>query len=138
MSHYYFLSYLLAEFIERQYGMDAIVRMLEGYAQGRSVNEMVGAVTGLYGPGLDGALERHIELRFESSITALSPLMDLSEISTDEAANPYEVTFKSAIAALRRTWLPLSRRTSRARNARSSSLAVRSFRSSRRAKATTA
>lgn len=100
VSHYYYLSYLLAEFIERHHGVEAIVRMLEGYAEGRSVNELVGAVTGLYGPGLDGALNRHIELRFASSIAALTPLVDLDAISTDEAANPYEVTFKSAAAAM--------------------------------------
>ena len=100
VSHYYYLSYLLTEFIERQYGVEAIVRMLEGYAEGRSVNEMVGAVTGLYGAGLDGALNRHIQLRFGSSIDALTPLVNLDAISTEEAANPYEVTFKTAVAAL--------------------------------------
>ena len=42
-----------------------------------------------------------IELRFGSSITALTPMVDIEAISTDEAANTYELTFKSAMAALR-------------------------------------
>ncbi len=74
--HAYFQGALLMEMIEREHGFAAIVRMLEGYRDGRSTHELLRQVLAMEPDALDAAFDEYLRKRFGQALAALEPVTD--------------------------------------------------------------
>lgn len=87
--HAYFQGALLMEMIERDHGFEAIVRMLEGYRDGRSTHELLREVLALEPDALDAAFEDFVRERFGRALEALSPILDSEQGGMPEGRYPH-------------------------------------------------
>ena len=86
--HAYFQGALLMEMIERNHGFEAIVRMLEGYREGRSTDELLREVLALEPEALDVAFDAYVRQRFGHALEALSPTSDSEQGGMPEGRYP--------------------------------------------------
>jgi tetratricopeptide (TPR) repeat protein len=86
--HAYFQGALLMEMIERDHGFETIVRILEGYREGRSTEELLREILGLEPAALDAAFEAYVRQRFGHALEALSPAADLGHVGSAEGRYP--------------------------------------------------
>ena len=77
--HAYFQGALLMEMIAENHGFEAIVRMLEGYRDGRSTPALFREVLGLGPAEVDGAFDDYVRRRFSRALGALTPAADSNE-----------------------------------------------------------
>ena len=68
----YFHASLVLEHIEREYGFDAILRMLEGYRQGKDTESVIEQTLGVTPAALDDAVDAVVEARFGETARGLS------------------------------------------------------------------
>ncbi len=80
----YFHASLVLEHIEREYGFDAILKMLKGYRQGMSTVEVIEQTLGVSPESLDEAVDALIDARFGATARGLAE-------SGPEAAGPPDV-----------------------------------------------
>ncbi|MCY4627336.1 MAG: tetratricopeptide repeat protein, partial [Acidobacteria bacterium] len=67
-----FHASLVLEHIEREYGFDAILRMLEGYRQGKDTESVIEQTLGVTPAALDDAVDAVVEARFGETARGLS------------------------------------------------------------------
>lgn len=68
----YFHASLVLEHIEREYGFDAILGMLEGYRQGKDTASVIEETLGITPAALDEAVDAVVEARFGNTARGLS------------------------------------------------------------------
>ncbi len=74
IGHSYYQASLVFELIDREFGFQSIVDMLDEYANGRSTPEAVQRVLGMDMDRLDGMFDEYMEGRFSGSLEALASL----------------------------------------------------------------
>lgn len=87
--HAYFQGGLLMEMIAANHGFEAIVRMLEGYRDGRTTPDLFRGVLGLEPEALDAAFEDYVRQRFARALEALAPVVDSKEGSMPDGRYPH-------------------------------------------------
>lgn len=71
VQHSYYLASLLGEMIEEEEGLDAIRRLLDGYRDGLDTEAVFDRVFGADLEAFDERLERYVESRFATALSAL-------------------------------------------------------------------
>ncbi len=79
--HSYFQASLVFELIDRDYGFEAILGLLDGYKNGLSTSAAFAAVLGLDPASFDESFNAYVEEIFEVPLMALRPALD------DEGSN---------------------------------------------------
>ena len=69
--HSYFQASLVCELIERDWGFDAILQILDGYREGRSTEEILPGVTGISMDELDERFRIYVEQEFAEHIAVV-------------------------------------------------------------------
>lgn len=77
--HAYFQGALLIEMIAGEHGFETIVRMLEGYRDGRSTPELFREVLELEPSDVDAVFNDYVRRRFPRALDALTPAADTDE-----------------------------------------------------------
>lgn len=96
--HAYYQGALVIEMIARDHGFEAIVRMLEGYRDGRSTAELLSEVLGRDAQAFDAAFEAFVRERFGHALQALAPVADAEDGAMPEGRYPH--LLREAHAAL--------------------------------------
>ncbi len=87
--HAYFQGALLMEMIHRDHGIEAIVRMLEGYRDGHSTHDLLRQVLAMEPDALDQAFEDYVRERFGRALDALMPVLDSEQGPMPEGRYPH-------------------------------------------------
>jgi tetratricopeptide (TPR) repeat protein len=96
--HAYYQAALAMHLIARDHGFEAIVRMLEGYRDGRSTAQMLPSVLGLAPQDFDTAFEDYVRQRFGRALEAMTPGAENEDGTASEA--PYPKLMREAHRAL--------------------------------------
>ncbi|MEC7900395.1 MAG: tetratricopeptide repeat protein [Acidobacteriota bacterium] len=84
--HSYFQASLVFELIDRDYGFQAILRLLDGYKHGLSTTESLEAIIGASPEVFDETFNTYLETLFERQLTAL--LQMLKENANSDSSTP--------------------------------------------------
>ncbi|NIR28757.1 MAG: tetratricopeptide repeat protein [Gammaproteobacteria bacterium] len=89
IAHAYLQSALVMELIARDHGFEAIVRMLEGYRDGRSTAELLRDVLGREAQAFDAAFDAFVRERFGHALEALAPVADAEDGPMPQGRYPH-------------------------------------------------
>tara|TARA_B100002003_G_scaffold251953_1_gene299343 strand:- start:6813 stop:9479 length:2667 start_codon:yes stop_codon:yes gene_type:complete len=88
--HSYFQASLVFELIDRDYGFEAILGLLDGYKNGLSTTESFKTIIGSSPDVFDETFNTYVEELFSKQLTALRPILDEEANSDSRTPKPPE------------------------------------------------
>jgi len=102
----YYQASLVFAFIDERWGFPAILKMLEGYGQGQTTEELVNAVLGIDMQQLDADFDAYFRHRFERALAALPrevfndvPMKQMYFMLADQFPSNYVLQMRAAAVA---------------------------------------